>query len=94
VQEVLRSAAAKSGLINKYTVKHTAAASYSGLGTICGSRRGQCFIFGALYPSKSGSIRNHTVKHIVIGWLADGKFSMFLDVLLVISVPSTRLGPE
>jgi len=26
----------------------------------------QCFIFGALYPSKSGPIHKHIVKHIVV----------------------------
>jgi hypothetical protein len=26
--------------------------------------RGQCFIFAALYPSKSGLIHKHIVKHI------------------------------
>ena len=32
-------------------------------GTGVGRRGGQCFIFGALYPSKSGRSHKHIVKH-------------------------------
>jgi len=49
--------------IVKHTVKHTGH-SYLGFGTFCGSLRGQYFIFGALYPSKSGLINKNAVKHI------------------------------
>ena len=64
----------KSGLMNKHIVKHigpvrqnkhivkhiVAVASYLGFGTCCGSRRGQYFIFGALYPSMSGLMNKHS----------------------------------
>ena len=40
-------------------------ASYLGFETCSGSLQGQCFIFGALCPSKSGLMNKHIVKHIV-----------------------------
>ena len=49
--------------MNKHIVN--AVASYLGLETFCGFLRGQCFIFGALCPSKSGLVNKHVVKHIV-----------------------------
>jgi hypothetical protein len=33
--------------------------------------RGRCFIFGALFPSKSGLIHKHIVKHIGVGRVAE-----------------------
>ena len=47
----------------------SAVASCLGFETLCGSLRGQYFIFGALYPStgKSGLTNNHTVKHTGCG---------------------------
>jgi hypothetical protein len=42
----------------------SAVASYLGFGT-CFGCCGANAIFGVLYPSKSGQINNHTVKHTV-----------------------------
>ena len=54
----------------KYGCECNAVASYLGFENFGRSLQGQCFIFGALCPSKSGPMNKHIVKHITSMWIS------------------------
>jgi hypothetical protein len=57
--------------------------------------QGQCFIFGAVYPSKSGQVHKHIVKHTFLEGVHDADVSeMMRPPSDVWPVQKVRSGPE